>query len=147
MPAGAALVSEPAKCTPAIDGDKAIVANFSPSCAVNTTSQVSVTRGGLQLNRVTQRYVQQITLRNTGASSLAGPITLVVDGLSSNATVFNKTGTTACEAPTGSPYINVSPGGNVFGPGQTLTLTLDFTNPSNQGITYTTRVLAGTGAR
>jgi hypothetical protein len=36
---------------------------------------------------------------------------------------------------------------NLLSPGQTATTILEFTNPTNQGIAYNTRVLAGTGNR
>jgi hypothetical protein len=36
---------------------------------------------------------------------------------------------------------------DVLNPGQTATVVLSFANPTNRGITYTPRVLAGAGAR
>jgi hypothetical protein len=118
------------------------------TCAANVTAQVSVARGGFQFNRTTSRYVQSVNLTNSGTSALAGPIALVLDGLSGNTTLFNRTATTVCAAPTGSPYIQVSAGSdNLFSPGEAVTITLEFTNPANQSITYSPRVLAGADTR
>jgi hypothetical protein len=63
--------------------------------------------------------------------------------LSGNATLFNASGITSCATPA-SPYVNVNVGSdNAFGVGESATVVLEFTNPSNQSITYGTRVLSG----
>lgn len=118
------------------------------SCAVSAGSGVTVTRSGFRLIATTQRFVQTVSLKNVTAASIQGPLSLVLDGLSSNAGLFNKSGTSSCAAPLVSPFINANLGvPNTLAPNQTVTLTLEFTNPSNQGITYTTRVLTGAGSR
>ncbi len=117
-----------------------------PNIATDVSSRVSVTRGGFRLNRATGRFVQTVTLKNTGISAIAGPVSLVLDGLSGNATLFNKTGVTSATSPTGSPYLSVSAGN--MAAGASVTVTLEFTNSNvSKGITYNTRVLAGTGSR
>ena len=119
-----------------------------PSCASKVSSQVSIARGGFRLNASTQRFVQTVTLKNTSTATIQGPVSLVLDGLSSNAVLFNKSGVTACEATVGSSYVSVNVGtDSVFNPGEMASMILEFTNPTNQGITYSTRVLAGTGIR
>ena len=113
-----------------------------PPCAVDASAQVTVTRGGFRRNAATGRYVQQLTVRNTGATPIPGPVSLVVDNLSGNASLFNSSGNTACAMPVG-PYVRVNvPAG--LGAGQSAIVSLEFTNPTNQGIAYTTRVLSGT---
>jgi hypothetical protein len=75
---------------------------------------------------------------------VSGPVWLVLDNLSSDAALYNSAGTTANFPPLGSPYIGVNVGGdNVLSPGETATVTLDFTDASRGGISYTARVLAG----
>jgi hypothetical protein len=113
--------------------------------AVDVSNQVSIAPGGFRLNRTTGRYVQQVLLTNTGLGSISGPVSLVLDHLSSNATFFNRTGITSSVPPTGSPYLNMATGG--LAAGDSVTATLEFTNPTNQAITYDTRVLAGRGSR
>ena len=106
--------------------------------AINVTGQITVTRGGYVYSRVNGHYRQTITLTNTGAA-VAGPISLVLDALI-GATLTNATGATAATSPTGSPYINASG----LSAGASTTVVLDF---SKQPTGYTTRVLAGGGAR
>jgi hypothetical protein len=119
-----------------------------PVCAANLSGQIGVTRGGYRLNLSTQRYVQAVTLKNNGTTPVQGPISLVLDGLSANAALFNKSGVTACGAPLGSPYLNFNSGADgILNPGESAAAILEFTNPANQGITYNTRVLAGPAAR
>jgi hypothetical protein len=118
-----------------------------PVCAVNVSAQVSITRGGYRRTSTTGRYVQQITLKNTGGALIQGPVSLVVDSLSGNATLFSSAGNTNCATPV-SPYKNVSVGtDNILSVGETVTLVLEFTNPTNTRITYNTRVLAGNAAQ
>lgn len=112
---------------------------------VDVTNQVRITRGGFRFDRATSRFVQPVTLTNTGGNAIAGPVSLVLDRLGTGTALTNAIGVTAAVAPLGSPYLNVGVGG--LGAGQSATLRLQFTNPGNAGISYTTRVLAGPGTR
>ncbi len=114
------------------------------ACASNVGTDVQVTRSGYGYNLATQRFVQTVTLKNLSASIIAGPLSLVLDNLSSSATLFNPSGITACAAPAGSPFINLL--GNLA-PGASASISLQFTNPTRTGITYATRVLAGSAGR
>jgi hypothetical protein len=114
------------------------------NCATDVSNQVQVTRSGYGYNFKAGRFVQTVTLKNTTSSVIAGPISLVLDNLSSNATLFNVSGTTACAVPAGSPFINLSGGLN---PGASASIVLQFTNPTKAGITYSTRVLSGSAPR
>jgi hypothetical protein len=89
--------------------------------------------------------VQALTITNTGGSTIAGPMYLVLDGLL-NATLANATGTTAVAAPAGSPYISLPLGaGGALAPGQSVVVVLVFNDPQGLRIFYTPRVLAGSG--
>ena len=69
---------------------------------------------------------------------------VVLDNLSANASLFNASGTTACVTPSGRPYVNVDVRNNgVFATRERAVVTLEFTNPSGEAITYTPLVLAG----
>ena len=107
-------------------------ASTTASCATNATSSVAATRGGFRLNNATQRYVQSIALRNTSAGSITGPVSLVLDGLSANATLFNTNGATACGAPIGSPFFNLNIAGGTLAPGATATAVLEFRIPATR---------------
>ena len=107
---------------------------------------VQATRSGYRLNRATQRYVQTVTLKNNGTAPVIGPVTYLLFHLSPNARLFGASGMTSTIVPAGTPYVNVAIGaGNVLNPGDTATLTLQFENPTNQGITYDARVRTGAG--
>ncbi|GAA5122233.1 hypothetical protein JIN84_09705 [Luteolibacter yonseiensis] len=103
---------------------------------------VTVKRGGFLRDRRTGLFAQDVTFTNNNAGPLTGPFHLALDGLSSNATLSNKTGDTSAALPAGSPYITVS-GGNLA-PGASATVTLQFANPSNGTITYSARPLGNT---
>ena len=124
-----------------------ITAMFVPcSCAVDVSASITVTRGGYVFNPGTQRFAQTVTLTNNSTSTINGPISLVIESLSGNATLFNLTGATdSFFPPVGLPYINTTVAS--LASGQSASITLQFTNPSKAAITYTTRVLAGSGAR
>lgn len=115
---------------------------------VSLNGAVAITRSGFRLNRATGRFVQMVTLKNTSADAHVGPVSLILDGLSANASLANATGTTAFFAPLDSPYLDLDVGADgILSPGEVVTAKLEFTNPSRLGITYTTRVLAGAGSR
>jgi hypothetical protein len=117
-----------------------------PSCVVDFSTQVSVTRGGFRRNFATGRYLQQVTLKNVGNGELS-EVSLVLDDLSGNATLHNKSGDTSCAAPV-SPYVRISAGAdNVLSSGESVTVVLEFANPGNRAITYDTRVVGGAGNR
>lgn len=100
-----------------------------------------VTRSGFLLNRRTNRLVQAVVVKNVDTVPLTGPVRIALDTLSSGTTLANSTGTTANNAPTGSPYITVSAGD--LAPGATATVELQFTKPATGGVTYTARTITG----
>jgi hypothetical protein len=114
------------------------------TCAANVSAQVTIKRGGFAYNAGTQLFVQTLTLTNSGASAITAPIYVVLDTLSSNASLANGSGTTSCHPPT-SPYITAVASDGSLAAGQSATVQLQFANPSKAGITYNTRVLAGSG--
>ncbi len=131
--------------TVVMDQAKTVTANFATcACATDVSSSIGITPGGFVVNPITKRWVQTVTLKNNSAATLTGPISLVLDNLSSNAALFNATGSTALMLPAGSPYIDANIN---LAAGQSTPVSLQFTNPSNTAITYATRVLAGPGAR
>jgi Divergent InlB B-repeat domain len=135
-----------AATTVIMDQPQTITAVFVPcGCAADVSTSITVTRGGYVLNPGTGRFVQTDTLTNNSANTITGPISLVLDDLSAEATLFNATGTTdSLEPPVGSPYINAVV---TLAPGQNVAIQLQFTDLTRGAITYNTRVLAGPGLR
>jgi len=134
--------------TVVMDASKTVTANFTYcGCALDVSSSIKVTRGGFVLNLTTGRYVQTVTLTNISGAAITGPLSLVLDGLSSYASLYSPTGTTdSLEPPAGSPYMNVT--NNNLTPGASVAAQLQFTDSSRTTpINYTARVLAGPGVR
>lgn len=139
---GGAAVSASPSYTFTANGNRALVANFVQTTDV--TGQITVSRGGFRFNRATGRFVQTVKLTNKGGA-ITGPVSLVLDSLSANVSLFKNTGVTSIFTPAGSPYINVAPGN--LAAGASVTVTLEFTNPTKAAIHYSTRALTGPGSR
>ena len=103
---------------------------------VNVTGDLSVKYGGFVYNRTTRQFTQTLTITNISGSAITGPIELVLLNLE-NATLVNRSGTYQ-----GSPYITVLSTGSL-GIGQSVTITLVFTDPTLATISYTPEFLAG----
>ena len=113
-------------------------------CANDATSLVAAKRGGYIYSMGTGRFTEMVTLTNTSAGTVTGPISLVLDNLSSSVSLENAAGATFCTEPVGSPYATAAGG---LAPGQSVTLNLQFTDPTGVAISYTPRVLAGSGTQ
>ena len=74
---------------------------FQAQASIDVTSQVLVTPGGFRYNRSTGRFVQSVVLENIGTTVIAASVSLVLDSLSASATLFDRKGVTAAEAPLG----------------------------------------------
>ena len=109
-------------------------------CANDATSLVAAKRGGYIYSMGTGRFTEMVTLTNTSAGTVTGPIALALDYLPTGVSLWNAAGETDCTEPVGSPYATAA--GNLA-PGQSVTLNLQFTDPAMSAISYTPRVLAG----
>ncbi len=137
--ANAALAST----TVTISGPVSVAATFTASGtlpAVNVTGQFTVTLGSVSTNRLTGRFVQNVTLRNNGAALPAAAF--VLDALTPIYAVHEPAGRTSATAPSGSPYREIGP----VGAGAAVTFTVEFTRTAVGTLTYTPRLL-GAGAR
>jgi subtilase-type serine protease len=99
-------------------------------------SQASVTSSGLVYSRVTQTYNGTVTLKNVGTSSITGPLQVLFMSLTSGVTLTNATGNVS-----GTPYITAPV--SSLAPGQSVTLPVQFKNPSNVTINFNPVVYYG----
>jgi len=121
---------------------------ITPSAPINVSQGVKITPGGFRLNRATQGFAQVVTLQNISTQPISGPLTLILDGLSAHATLSSPAGITSVADPLGSPYVVVNIGADqVFSVGESVTVSLEFANPTNQPIAYVPRAVAGQGTR
>jgi hypothetical protein len=115
--------------------------------AIPAPVSVSANGGGFFTDPHTQYVTQFVQITNTGSTPVSGSVFLVLDNLSSNATLLNADGTTAVLAPLGSPYVKVLFfGDGILRPNQTQTVKLQFLDPSKAAISYNARVLDVTPA-
>ena len=112
----------------------------------NITPQIQVTQGGLLYNRKTHHFLQAVTITNTSSTPFVGPVSLVLDGLT-GATLVGANGVTSQVGQAGSSYVNIPLSSASFGVGQSVTIYLEFDDPSFATISYTARILAGAGSR
>jgi hypothetical protein len=104
---------------------------------------VVVTKGPMQISGKT--YSQTVTVQNNGTTTITGPISVALDGLTAGVTLTNKTGRTVYTGP-GSVYANVSASDLPAG-GTTTAFTLVFSNPQLKTINYNPRVLGSSAPR
>jgi hypothetical protein len=114
-------------------------------CATDVTEQVNIARSGFVLNAGTGLFSQTVRFTNTTSASISGPVYLALDNLSGALLLANGAGTTSCAFPTGNPTIGVSADG--IGPGASVSVVLQFVDPSRAAILYTARALAGSASR
>jgi hypothetical protein len=114
-------------CTVMMNVARNVTATFSP---------VSTTSSGLIYNRLTQAYNGTMTVTNTGASAIVGPIEVVLSSLPAGITLVNATGNYGT-----SPYVTLS--GASLAPGQSAQAAVQFRDSSNAKISYTPLVYSG----
>jgi predicted extracellular nuclease len=121
----------------ASDHDPVVVSlNLAPAYA-DVTASVKIVPGTLGYNRVTGKFVGNVSFTNTSGAPLSGPLQYVLRGLPAGVTLDNKSGDF-----NGAPYVTL-PGASLA-PGATVTVALTFTNPSKTNITFTSTLYSGT---
>ncbi|SFU56339.1 OmpL47-type beta-barrel domain-containing protein [Pseudoduganella namucuonensis] len=112
---------------------RSLTVNIGP---IDLSASVKMTQQGATLNRATGKYVGAMTLTNTTGSTLTGPLTLRLNGLSNGLVLDNATGVDAA----GAPYVALA---NPLAPGGTVTVNLTFSNPNRALVTYSAQLFRG----
>jgi hypothetical protein len=102
---------------------------------VDASSQVTVTKSGLIYNRGTRLFYGTFTITNNSAQTIAAPIQVVLTNLTPGVTLANATGSFA-----GSSYITAV---GSLAPGASLSVPVQFSNPSNSLINTTVKTYTG----
>ena len=102
-------------------------------------TQVSTTASGLAYSRVSKNFVGTVTIKNIGSTTITTPTNfqVVLTALPSGVTLANSAGTF-----NGSPYITV-PTVKSLAAGGSVTVAVQFSNPSNAIINFTPEFYAG----
>ena len=108
------------------------------TAARDITSRLAFSPTGFTLNRTTNRWSQKVTIRNAGATPIVGPISLVLNGLTSGVTLYRATGVTQVFYPA-SPFKTLAIAS--LPPGAATTVTLEFTKTGSVGISYIQKAL------
>ena len=106
--------------------------------AVDVSSKVSVTTSAFVLNRLRGTYSGSITIKNTSATALQRPLTLLLLNLSAGISVLNPLGTLAGQG----PYLAV-PGSSALAPNQSATISIEFTNTGNARTDFVVKTYSG----
>jgi hypothetical protein len=99
--------------------------------------QVATAASGLAFSRVTQTFNGTVTLTNISNAPLNGPFQLLLTGLPADVTLANATGNLS-----GTPYLTV-PNLGTLAPNQSITVGVQFKNPSNAVINLTPAIYSG----
>jgi hypothetical protein len=130
---GGSIASSSASLVPT---QAAAVAAVRAGVTLVPPSEVTTTASGLAYSRVTQTFSGTVTVMNIGSSAIIGPLQIVINGLPVTVTTMNATGKFA-----GTPYLTVPTTG--LAPGQSVTASVQFSNPSNAAIELTPSIYSG----
>ncbi len=100
-------------------------------------TQVAATASGLAYSRVSQTFNGTVTVRNISGSLLNGPFQLLLNSLTDGVTLVNPSGIS-----NGDPYVTV-PNLVSLAAGQSFSVAVEFSNPSNATIHFTPEVYSG----
>ena len=106
---------------------------------MDVSSRVSVTTNGFVRNRATGLWTATMTVTNTSAQAIVGPVDVIISNLTAGDTMTNSTGVTGAPP---QPYIRVS-NGNINA-GASVQVQITFTNPTNGFISFTPVTRAAT---
>jgi hypothetical protein len=118
-----------------MNAPQTVVANFALAYT-NVTSSMQITATAFVYNRSTKTFNSTYTVTNIGSQAVAGPLELVLTGLNAAVTVANCTGSFQ-----NNPYMGLS--STSLAPGASVSVSVQFTDPSNTTILATPVVYSG----
>jgi hypothetical protein len=128
------------------NGSRAVLAALTVStCQAYVTEGLTLSSGPIVYHPDLQLYTQEVDLKNGGATAIAGPLHLILEGLSATVRLVNESRPTACYAPIGSPYLGVLPSGSSLAPDTTAVVHLEFSDPAGTAISYTPLAVGAPG--
>ncbi len=110
---------------------------YAGACASSLSDQTRVTSTGFVYSRVTQNFDGTLTVTNTGSETIIAPIQILLSDVPPSVTLANASGNF-----NGNPYIT-APSGNTLAPGQSVSVNVQFNDPSNSSISFTSTAYSG----
>lgn len=101
-------------------------------------NQVYASASGLFHSRLNKTFNGTVTIDNISNSAISGPLQIVFTDKPASVTLMNATGMF-----NGAPYLMAVPVGANLEPGQSVTVSVRFKNPSNTKINFTPVIYSG----
>jgi hypothetical protein len=98
------------------------------------SSEFSVTTTGVLYSRLSKQYSSTVTITNTSPSTISIPLAALLNNLTPGVTLANASGSS-----NGAPHVAAAV--QDIAPGQSISIPLQFNNPSNLKITFTPAVI------
>jgi hypothetical protein len=130
--AGQAAAEQFTTLRTAVAGEVLRGVSFTPNSLIPLP--VTVTTSGLLYSRRTQTFTGTLTVTNNRPSTINGPVTVVLTGLTSGVTLVGST------TVNGAPALAI-PGTSTLASGQSVSVTVQFQDPSLSAITFTPAVI------
>lgn len=102
---------------------------------VDVSASVRMLQSGLTMNRFTQKYSGTVSFTNTTQQTIKGPLHFQLENLTAGVTLDAPTG-----IKDGAPYITLP--ATDLAPGQSVTVTTTFSNPSKAAISYGRKLIS-----
>ncbi|WP_343731908.1 putative Ig domain-containing protein [Duganella sp.] len=102
---------------------------------VDVSASVRMQQSGLTMNRFTQKYSGTVTITNNTQQTIKGPLQFTLENLTAGVTLDNASG-----SKDGAPYITLP--ATDLAPGQSVTLSTTFSNPSRLAIAYNRKLIS-----
>ncbi len=100
-------------------------------------SQLTTVTSGLVYSRVSQTFSGIVTIKNVSSDTISGPLQLFLFGMNSGVVFMNATSNVF-----GTPYLTI-PAESGVAPGQSITVDVQFKNPSNATISFSPAIYSG----
>jgi hypothetical protein len=108
---------------------------------IEVTARASITANGFRKDQTSDRYLQDVTIKNGSDLPISLPLKLIVVGLPYGVTLVNAEDHTSHVAPLGSPLVYVQAyEPDYISPGGVATARLEFLNPDRVPINYTLKL-------
>jgi hypothetical protein len=131
-----------------VNGSRAVLAALTVStCRAYLAEGIKITSSPIVYYPGLKAYAQGVSLTNTLATAVNGPLFFILEDLPAGVTLVNRSEPAECLAPADSRYVVPLPAGSSLAPNTSTVFGLYFSDPSGAAITYTPMTAASLGGR